>query len=218
MKKTIESLTYDFGGDVFIDVGGNVGMWTGQLVDLYKKIYFIEPSMIAIKTAESRIKNPNVTFLKYACTDKIKDAVSITSSTTDSGNFSIFAKELYGEGSVKLSEDAIPTMTLDSLIDQVEQGKIFIKIDTEGCDLDVVLGGFEFIKKFKPTIFIEAHYHMFFDQLKHDTVFDFLKQQGYTITEFKNPNYLNLGSQIIDHKHTGKQMYDLHFQMICEII
>jgi hypothetical protein len=37
MLKKIEAIEYDFGGDVFIDVGGNVGMWTKELYDLYKQ-------------------------------------------------------------------------------------------------------------------------------------------------------------------------------------
>jgi hypothetical protein len=43
MQKTIEAITYDFYGDLFIDIGGNVGMWTTEMVDLYGKCIFVEP-------------------------------------------------------------------------------------------------------------------------------------------------------------------------------
>ena len=39
MQKTIENFRFDAEGDVFIDVGGNVGLWSRELYDLYKKAY-----------------------------------------------------------------------------------------------------------------------------------------------------------------------------------
>ena len=56
MLKTIESITYDFQpGDVFIDVGGNVGAWTIEMLGLYNKIIFVDPSEAATKDAQQNI-------------------------------------------------------------------------------------------------------------------------------------------------------------------
>ena len=66
MQKTIEAITYDFYGDLFIDIGGNIGMWTTEMVDLYNKCIFIEPSAAAMSDAkrniESICKTKNVPF------------------------------------------------------------------------------------------------------------------------------------------------------------
>jgi hypothetical protein len=115
-----------------------------------------------------------------------------------------------------MREEKVPTITLDSLIPNIKEGQedIFVKIDTEGADLDVMLGGFEFIKKFKPDIFMEAHYHMYFDEEKHKKVFDFMAEQGYKVYEFKMDGYINNPNHVFDGKHNGTQMYDMHLQMV----
>ena len=115
-----------------------------------------------------------------------------------------------------MRENKVKSVTLDSLMSYVEEGKtnIFVKVDTEGADLDVLLGGFNFIEKFKPTIFVEAHYHMYFDEEKHSKVFNFLESQGYNLTEFKMPGYISNPHYVFDGKHNGVEMYDRHFQMI----
>jgi len=224
MFKTIEAITYDFGGDLFIDIGGNVGMWTTQLVDLYTKIIFIEPSGTALEQAKLNIQQrcentnvsvDNITYIKAICTNVEDQTRSIYSGTNDTGNFSIFAKDLYGEEKMTMQEENIPTITIDSLIDRAtNESKILIKIDTEGSDLDILLGGLKFFERYKPTIIMEAHYHMYFDEKKHKTAFDFLKNLGYTIHEFKYSGYINNPEKIFDGTHNGIQMYDKHFQIV----
>ena len=226
MFKTIEGLTYDFKGDLFIDIGANIGMWSTQLVDLYNRIIYIEPGIDALTTGKIQLaeicrqKNipfENITFLKNVCARELGKEFTLYGVTADDGNFSIFTKDLYGEQTVKKTEEKVPTITLDSLESQVGTAKdIFVKIDTEGCDLDILLGGFNFIMKFKPTVFVEAHFHMYFDQNKWNTILNFMHNQGYECKEFKSPGYISNPDHIytMDGKYSGRQMYDLHYQMI----
>lgn len=229
MIKTIEAITYDFYGDVFIDIGANVGMWSTEMVGLYDNIIYVEPGENAMSQGKARIKAiceqqnvpyENITFLKNVCSDEAGKEFSLTATSADTGNFSIFAEELYGTENVTMREEKVPTITLDSLIPYIKEGQedIFVKIDTEGADLDVMLGGFEFIKKFKPDVFVEAHYHMYFDEAKHKKVFDFMKEQGYEVHEFKMEGYLMRPDHIFDGKHNGTQMYDKHFQMVFQCV
>jgi FkbM family methyltransferase len=225
MIKTLELVTHDFQGDLFIDIGANVGMWSTEMVGLYNKIIYVEPGNTSIATGKERIqaicdlkKVPfeNITFLKNVCSDVAGKEFSLTAMGADTGNLSIFAEELYGSASVTMREDKIVSITLDDLINYVDKDakKIFIKIDTEGADLDVLLGGFKFIEQFKPDIFVEAHYHMYFDNDKHQRVFDFLFSQGYELTEYKMDGYRFQPDRVFDGKHNGIEMYDRHFQMM----
>ena len=106
---------------------------------------------------------------------------------------------------------------MDSLIPEAVDGsRILVKIDTEGSDLDVILGGKEFIKRFKPTLAIEFHFHMYFDDAKYEEVVNFLNELGYVVTEYKFPGYSGEPYRIFDGKHNGLEMYDMHYHMLAE--
>lgn len=216
MLKTIELITHDFSGDVFIDIGGNVGMWTKELYDLYDRVLFVEPSS-AMEEAQANIVDPagKVTYFKNLCSDKPEEKKSIFSVTGGTGNFSVYGKELYGEShGIKLTEDDIDTITIDNnFLPLIKEGeKVTIKVDTEGADLDILLGGLEFIKKFKPTIVMECHFHMYYDEEKFDKISEVLTSLDYDMTEYKMPGYAGPG--IVDGKHTGDEMRDLHYQIL----
>jgi FkbM family methyltransferase len=218
MLKKIEAVEYDFGGDVFIDIGGNVGMWSRELYDLYDKILFVEPSSSALDQAKQNIEDTGqkVKFYKNICSNELNLKKSIYTPSSDSGQFSVFGKELYKEN-IKMSEEDIETITIDSLIPEVpDNSKVLLKIDTEGSDLDVLLGSFEFVKKFKPVIIMEVHFHMYFDDSKYEKIVEFFNDQGYMVTEHKYPGYLQDSKRIFDGVHNGEEMYDLHYQILME--
>ncbi len=217
MIKKIESFEYDFHGDLFVDIGGNIGMWASAVYDDYKKIIFIEPSSEAIEVAKTKINDQQgkVKFLKNICSNESGQIKSIATPSEDSGQFSVFGQELYTD--INRLEEGIETITLDSLISEASEGnRILIKIDTEGCDLDVILGGKEFIKKFKPTLAIEFHFHMYFDDAKYEEVVNFLNDLGYVATEYKFSGYQGEPYRLFDGKHNGLEMYDMHYHMLAE--
>ena len=227
MLKTIESITYDFQpGDVFIDVGGNVGAWTIEMLGLYNKVIFVDPSEAATKEAQQNILTHctyfnapelvnRVSYYRNLCSSVAGETHSIATTTTDSGNFSIYAEQLYGSENVVMAEKDIETIVLDSFIPQIpEGGKVLIKVDTEGCDLDVLLGASELIKKFKPIIAVEMHWHMHFDQNKRDRLFGLLNSLGYTYANYIFAAYVNNPDTLFDNVHTGKQLESLHFQLM----
>ena len=227
MLKTIESITHDFQpGDVFIDVGGNVGAWTIEMLGLYDRTIFIDPSVAATEQAKINIKThceyfnaleliDRVSYHRNLCSSVSGERHSITTTTDDTGNFSIYAESLYGSNSVRLSETDIETITLDKFLPEIKEGgKVLIKIDTEGCDLDVILGGWNLIEKFKPLVIVEMHWHMYYDQAKRDRVFRLFNSLGYTYKDFLFATYVLNPTTVFDGKHNGKQMEKLHFQMM----
>ena len=221
MLMTVESFTYDFAGDTFIDVGGNVGMWTSKIAPYYNSVLFIEPSDVAMNLAKKKIEEAGVsnkvTYFKNLCSNLVGEKKSITASGEDSGNFSIYNKELYGAENISMAEDDIETITLDSLIPLIKPGsKILIKIDTEGCELDILLGAQKLIAEFKPVIMMEAHYHMYYDEEKEVAIINMLNTHGYSYLEFKMPDYLHNATRIYDGVHNGEEMYDLHYHMLFE--
>lgn len=54
-----------------------------------------------------------------------------------------------------------PVRTLDSVMAACNPPKVdWIKIDTEGCEVDILRGGSETLKKWKPKLYLENHYHV----------------------------------------------------------
>jgi FkbM family methyltransferase len=157
-----------------------------------------------------------VTFINKLVLDQTDLKKTIYSITDDTGNFSIHGKKLYNEDEVKLVEKDISSITLDDLIPLVRETdkNIFLKIDTEGCELDVVLGGRDFIEKFRPTIAMEMHSHMYHDQEKFDKVFGFLYSRGYRSKKGLFACYVDNESTLFDGNLTGKDMQDLHCQLL----
>jgi FkbM family methyltransferase len=218
MLKTIESFTYNFFGDLFIDIGGNIGMWSKELYSDYEKIIFIEPSEEALSKAKQNINDTvgKIDYIKKICSNEAGSTKTIWTPSEDSGQFTVFGEELYKDNFMKV-ENNIPTMRLDDLIDQPQStSRIFIKIDTEGCDLDVILGGKKFIEKYRPTLAIEFHFHMYWDENKHKEVFDFFKTLNYKIQDFKFPGYRAEAHRLFDGKHNGLEMYDRHYHALIE--
>lgn len=75
----------------------------------------------------------------------------------------------------------IPVRTLDSLVNtNFPSGRIdFLKIDTEGAELEVLKGGIETIKKYKPKMLLEIH--VFKDRNMGRKIIDFLEPLGYKL-------------------------------------
>lgn len=217
MKKTVETITYDFDGDLFIDIGANRGLWTTELYDCYRKILFVEPSSI-IQHAMATVKDPEkkITYYKYIVSHRAGQYKSLYSPHDETANLGVYNKELYGERlGITLAEENIETTCINAFMPLASPGdKILIKIDTEGSELDIMLGAMEFIQKLRPLIMMETHFHMYYDQAKYEFMIDTLSRWGYKITEYKNMALR--GSHLEDGVHTGDQMRDLHYMLVME--
>ena len=226
MIKTIEATTHDFGGDIFIDVGANQGLWTIELLDLYNKIYYIEPSISALSRGRDLINGHcvywgrpelqyRVEYLRRICALSSGSLASITSPTGSSANFSQYSRDLYGSDLVQLEERDIPTMCIDDLVPFIpNHSKITVKIDTEGADLDILWGARLLNAKFKPVLCIEFHFHMRRDLELEHRVRQMLSDLGYQCQVNRYRCYLENPDHVFDHVHTGRQMQDLHYQTL----
>lgn len=81
------------------------------------------------------------------------------------------------------SRIVVPTITLDSLLDQFE-APTFIKIDVEGAELEVLQGAARILKEARPIIYYEA------GSQTTDACAKFFKSAGYKITKGAEMNYL----------------------------
>jgi FkbM family methyltransferase len=98
-----------------------------------------------VKSFNIALSNKNGNAIIYRPSDMIACGMSTM------GEKSLRFKETFG-----VTEEEIYCKTLDSFVNEEEISMIdFIKIDTEGFEYFILLGGMETIKKFKPDLVIE---------------------------------------------------------------
>jgi len=160
-------------GDVFYDIGANVGYYSlmaARLSEPNGKVVAFEPlprniayihKHIAINKLGQRIK-----VIEAAVSDKNGKAFFNLSSSTSKGHIA-------GEGELE-----VRTVSLDEL---VESGAIptpdVMKIDVEGAEADVLLGAHKILSTRHPLIYLDTH-----DRNAHNRTVNTLNKLGYTIT------------------------------------
>jgi FkbM family methyltransferase len=172
---------------VIIDVGANIGAFTVQLSQMIESIggfvYAFEPQrqiyymfcgnlamnnvdnvcaeLMAVGNSNTPITVPKINYYQPSSFG----SVGLT------GEFDDVGQDLdFGNG------EKIPQIILDEYFKDVENIS-FLKVDVEGMELDVLKGGEQLIKKYKPIMYVE-----FYKQ--HDgakELRDYITSLGYSI-------------------------------------
>ena len=162
---------------VSIDVGANKGLYVFFLRKFSTKVIAFEPNETLFEPL-SRTRYPNV---QYVC--------AASASTSGASTFFVPKKDgvlKRNVGSLKASSeyaDREEITVQKQRIDDVARGLDigFIKIDTEGTELDVVLGAMEIVRSCRPVLFIEIH-----DKVSKESreLFDIVKSLNYVAAEY----------------------------------
>jgi FkbM family methyltransferase len=154
-------------------VGANIGVWTINLAKQNRQVHCFEPffpSYLALcgNIFLNKVEN-NVLVYNCGLTEKIDKKLYISNDEEDNiGGVMLVEKPEGSEINVK---------TIDSLnLNKLD----FIKVDVEGHEYNVLKGGEETIKKYKPVIFFECWIKESFAEQKK-LLFDFIISLGYTI-------------------------------------
>ena len=123
---------------VAVDVGGHCGLWAMHLCKIFETVHSFEPVPEHRECYVENVQSDNYFLHPYAL-GKEEGLVSIHIKPGSSG------------GCWVKKGDDVQIKTLDSF----GLAPDFIKIDTEGHELFVLMGGEETIKKYKPTIIVE---------------------------------------------------------------
>jgi FkbM family methyltransferase len=161
-------------GDVFFDVGANVGNHSIFLsISTNCEVVSFEPNNNLVKAL-----NKSIIFNKLQ-----KKITLINKGVGAASGFAKFEKEIRDNiGQQKLilvdNESGIELVTLDSFL---EKNTKVIKIDVEGMELDVLMGAKKLLKKQKPLLYIEAATKSEFDMVNR-----FLEEYGYKYSKTFN--------------------------------
>lgn len=141
---------------VSVDVGANVGIHSIEMAR-GRKVYAFEPNPHMLKRLEKNLELSsisNVVCENVGLSDRRRTSKFYLPGKDESnkGIASIFK----GHSATLTEEVTIELFTLDEYAKANNFSQLdFIKIDTEGNDFRVILGGAETIKKFRPSILFE---------------------------------------------------------------
>ena len=143
---------------VAIDAGANVGLWSKDLCERFEVVFSIEPNPECIPVLEQNVAD-NAYIINCALGSKTGKGQLHTPFSTnrqghiisDSGSSSMVESHYKNFNQVKKHE--VNVQTIDGLeIDNID----FIKIDTQGYELDILKGATQALKKSKPVICVEC--------------------------------------------------------------
>lgn len=155
---------------VILDVGANIGnhtlYWANERQA--KKIFAFEPYPSSYQILKTNIKLNDLKKVVKAFDFALSD------ENTKAQVCGFCTENIGGTGFTKNKNGDFEFKTLDSL--KLKEKIDLIKIDVEGCELDVLIGGIDTIKKNKPIIVIES-----FD--KKEKIEEILIPIGYTLVD-----------------------------------
>ncbi len=149
-------------GDVFIDVGANIGLYSlkaARLVGPSGYVLALEPGAEAYGHLVSNLAMnafPWATPVKIAASDAEGQAVlHHVPLGHDPQAFSLIANDRAVDGEV------VATVTLDELVDRVGLDRIdLIKIDVEGAEPLVLAGAARVLTRLRPAVIFECNAHI----------------------------------------------------------
>lgn len=146
---------------IIFDIGTNIGTFTSWMSKAFPngKIYGFEPQRLIFQMicGNMAINNIDNVYLYNIAIGKENKAIEFDEpdyfQNVDYGTFSLKKEIIEKKSKYK---NIVDLMTLDNFVEKYKINNIdFLKIDAEGMDLDVLLGGQNTINKFKPPILVE---------------------------------------------------------------
>jgi FkbM family methyltransferase len=168
-----------------LDIGGNIGFWSRDMCKKFKQVEIFEPDTSNIECLESNLEehhNYNLHRLGLGSEDTQKEFYK---SNTSSGAHT-FNTEHLPEGGV--SKSMVEIRTLDSYnFTDVD----FIKIDTQGSELDILHGARQTLQTNDCVLNIEIEQKNPKQVELSKPIFEFMQSIGYrTLRRYKRDEVL----------------------------
>ena len=130
-----------------LDIGANVGLWSRDFVQSFKRVIAFEPVALFRECLEHNVQGTNFEVQPIALGDQDTQGTMII--TEDNSGHSHLDPATMGSGNVKV-------VRLDTLnFDDVS----YIKIDCEGYEYRILQGAEQTIRRCRPVIVIEQKPH-----------------------------------------------------------
>lgn len=139
--------------DLAVDVGANVGTWTGPLAEIFDNVLAVEPDE---RASQSIPRLANVQILDAAISDETGQADFFFRATT--GHNSLLEEHpIGGEGCAPVPVLDRKTVDCFSLDDLFEDGADFLKMDIEGGEVSALRGCVDKARWSRTFFVVECH-------------------------------------------------------------
>ena len=142
--------------DIIFDCGGNFGLFAAVAATKGKVVYSFEPmSLIRLYLQKMAQLYSNIIIVPYGLSNKNKIVKfnqcdnPAASYSTQLGFKSLINYTIYTE--------QVQLITLDDFISQNKIYPTFIKADIEGSELEMLIGGYNYIINYTPKLSISIH-------------------------------------------------------------
>tara|TARA_R110002020_G_scaffold111396_4_gene257064 strand:- start:403 stop:1026 length:624 start_codon:yes stop_codon:yes gene_type:complete len=149
-----------------IDIGAHVGFWLRDMCKQFKHVYAFEPIEEVRQCLAKNVGAENYSTYSFGLGAK-NENLKVNYNPAETGN-------------THASKDGNQTITIRKL-DDMNLPKIdYIKVDTEGFEIEVLKGGEKLIKEYKPFVHVEVKGKVLVKQgLSSDDVDEYLKSIDY---------------------------------------
>lgn len=171
-------------GDVFIDVGSNIGLFSliaSKIVGEEGKVICFEPSPLTYSRLKENVKINNFNNLDIRNLGLSDSRGELTFYVSKNGYDAWNSFSPSKDNKLELSIN-VPVSTLDFELNDIDKSKIkLVKIDVEGWEKFVLQGAKEFLTNFNPIVMVElTEQNTFNSGYSVHEIYDIMKNFGYT--------------------------------------
>lgn len=195
--------------DVVADIGANIGLTALLFSGLAKNVYAFEPSattyrILSQNLAQNNVRNVNAVNLGLGFESEVL-TITFARNNRSGGYVSNKIRPSIGHITEEIHID-----TLDNYFTSVDYAPNFLKIDVEGFEQNVIMGGRNFLRRMTPTVVLEMN-HFCLDVLQRITLPDFL---DYMRSVFPRLYAVDVDNETIVDLHVPDQAYMVMHQHV----
>lgn len=205
--------------DIVFDVGANKGQWSKKVLAIKSGInlYAFEPVPLTFAALKQTLESTKSNLFNVAISDEDAEKTFYSySNNPDTDELSSFYRRFDVERALNLSVNPIKvkSQTLDSFCKEHGLSHInFLKIDTEGGELDVLLGAKELLRMKKISTIQFEYGGTFIDaKITLKQVFELLSNNGYSLYRLIPDGLVNISKwrDTLENYHYSNYLAMLH--------
>ncbi len=190
--------------DILLDVGANKGVFTKCFRDEFKDFHLFEPNPDLVKSLKDQFRENDYKIMDFGTGD-INEKILLNITNDDSSSLSSIKEQTVelknnfrNTNIVKKVE--VEIKRLDDYLSKIELNdkKIFIKIDTQGNDFETLIGLGKYIKNVSFIKIEMPCINLYNSNYNHWDILDYLQNNNFKPVYFENISRTRKG-QLIEY-------------------